>query len=327
MNFFASEGPKPSLITGELELDAVLPLAPGLTLQVGVGFEEVNEEEGEFFEENEYFQQMGLFMEEVFLAYKTGNARFFAGKFNPIFGVGRELAPGPFGHQLPEDYYEQLERVGIGAGYSFGSDDAGEHTLTLQSYFTDTSFLSGSLVASRERLSRSDGGLANTGDFSSYAVSLEGSLPVPGLELEYSTSYMKNAVDEGGDDDETGIALALFGSVDLAGAMQFSPFIEYVSLSIAEGEAQDRDIITLGGTVFYENWKTAASYSRVSSTPVDQDIEDIDTHQLQLSLGYVFENDLQIDIGYIYSKLKINEETAHDHILGIMFRHEFEVGF
>ena len=320
---FHSEEATPSLMTGELELDAVVPLAGGLTLQVGVGFEEVNEEEGEFFEESEYFRQMGLFMEEIFLAYETENIRIHAGKFNPTFGVGRELAPGPFGHQLPEDYYEQLERIGIGASYSFGSEAVGEHTLTFESYFADTSFLSGSLVSSRHRLHLSDGGPANTEDLSSYSISLAGSLPIPRLGLEYSTSYMKNAVE--GEGDETGFAIALFGSAPLAETVTFNPFLEYVDFSNAEGEQQDRNIFTAGGTVYYEKWNAAVSFSRVSSDPHDDEVEDIDTREFQVSLGYEFENNLQIDFAYLLSTVEINEERSRNHILGIMLRHEFQV--
>ncbi|WP_417318549.1 hypothetical protein [Emcibacter sp.] len=318
---------KTSLATGELELDGELILFPGLTLGVGIGFEEVNEEEGEFYDENQYFEKLGLFAEEIFIAYETGNIRFVAGKFNPTFGVGRELAPGPFGHQLPEDFYEQLERIGGGASYSFGSKTVGQHTLTAQSYFADTTFLSGSLVTSRERHHKSDGGLANTGDFSSYSITLAGSLPVSGLDLQYSTSYMKNT--PGGDEtgSETGYAVALYGDIDLNDAVRLKPIVEYVKFSNAEGEEQDRSIFLVGNTVVFDRWNMAASYSRVASTPDDEDIEDIDAEEFQLSIGYVLQENLSIDIAYIYHHSKFDDEAARNHILGVMLRHEFETGF
>lgn len=70
--------------------------------------------------------------------------------------------------------YKIAERIGAGFKYSANLEDFGTHQINISSFFADTTFLSDSLIDQRGHTSKEDGGLANTEDFDSYAISISG---------------------------------------------------------------------------------------------------------------------------------------------------------
>ena len=53
--------------------------------------------------------------------FDTEHFSLFAGKFNPAFGLGFDLAPGIYGEDHPEDY-ELTERIGFGGSVTFADE-------------------------------------------------------------------------------------------------------------------------------------------------------------------------------------------------------------
>ncbi len=88
-----------------------------------------------------YFEDIGVFVETLGLAYQFGAVTLFGGKFNPTFGIAWDVAPGIYGADLADDY-ELTERIGGGGAVTLGGGDFGRHTLTGQVFFLDTSVLS-----------------------------------------------------------------------------------------------------------------------------------------------------------------------------------------
>ncbi len=317
---------KTSFLTTEIESYATLTVMTGLTVEAHMVFERDDDLDDD---RSHYFEGAGLFAEQLYMAYETHNLRFFAGKFNPAFGVAwqEDIALGPFGQNLAEDYYEQTERIGVGLSYAVASKTVGTHILTVQSFFADTTILSRSFFANRGRTRKSDGGLANTEDLSSFSINLDGNLSITGMDLRYSLGYLKNASGVSETSNEQGLAIALYGGFDVTDDIRFEPMLEYVKFSNAEGIAQDRNIITFGTTIWHNSWNMAFSYSRLHNHSKKVDVTDINTDILQMSVGYDLQNGFRLDIGYKYEKNKTNNANINTQILGFILKHEFETIF
>jgi hypothetical protein len=68
--------------------------------------------------ENRAFEDHGLYLEGLYLAYENGPFGAKAGKLNVGFGVAWDITPGVFGTDFAEDGYETSERIGGIAGWT-----------------------------------------------------------------------------------------------------------------------------------------------------------------------------------------------------------------
>ena len=146
---------------------------------------------------DQFFDDQGAWIEQLYAAYRYDQLDLFAGKINPRFGIAWEFAPGVYGREFAEDY-ELTERIGFGAA-TLDRPDLGEHRLSASTFFADTTALGESVITrprftdpATERVKRnrkSYGGVSNTESLSSYAVVLEGAA-IPFLGgFTYHLSY------------------------------------------------------------------------------------------------------------------------------------------
>jgi hypothetical protein len=93
--------------------------------------------------ESRVFGGHGLYLENLFANAKVDDARFYAGKFNPNFGMGWDDAklPGFYANEFAKDY-QMKEGIGAGAGYVADLAAAGTHKIDLAVFMVDNSFLS-----------------------------------------------------------------------------------------------------------------------------------------------------------------------------------------
>lgn len=293
-----------------------LYLLPGLSVQSVLVFEAIdNTQPGE----DRYFDQHGLYVQELYLLYEQPAFALYGGKFNPGFGIAWDAAPGVYGTEVAEDAYEQTERIGFGGALNFGGEGIGgegfgEHSLAAQSFFADTSVLSESLGEPRGPLRLSDGGPANTEDLSSFSLTLDGGFPeLPGAP-GYHLGFLRNEGGPGSPEDEYGLAGALFAEIPLGEETSLSPILEYVHLENAGAEVDDQDIVTGGATLAHGPWNLALSHSSLSG---DGD----DIHQSQISVGYSFDFGLDVDLGYKHNR----EGDVDSHTVGVLLHYAFGV--
>ena len=291
-----------------------LYLLPGLSIQSGLVLEPAADPDPG---EDRYFEDHGAFAEQLYLLYEHELFSLYGGKFNLPFGVGWDLAPGVYGTDVAEGFYEQVERIGGGGAVNFGGDGIGgegfgQHRLSAQTYFADTTFLSESALKNRGRARESDGGVSNTEDFSSVAFSLDGGgFPGAPLDLNYHLGVMYQGRGEGDPEDELGFAAALHGGIELAEGVTLEPILEYVHFDNAGGARLDRDIFTAGFGLSHGPWNAAFSYSGVFTDP-DDPADDLDVNQFQVSAGYAFDFGLDFDLGYKF----VEEEGVDSHVFG-----------
>lgn len=270
-------------------------------------------------DEDNFFEETGVFFEEIKLNYENGPWGVFVGKFNPGFGVAWDYGRGIWGEDFAEDY-EITERLGLGVSYTFETEGAGTHTLTGSTFFADTTFLSNSVGTKRGRTSKDDGGPSNTEDLSSFVLSLEGETLAGVENLYYKLGYRHQSEgdeDVGGDDENGGVA-TLGYKVPVSDRLEADLFAEYVNISNFDATPEDRDYLTASvGATLDQHWKATVSYTNRSIEPDSGD--DFDDNLLQVSAGYDFGQGTTAELGWRHT----DEEETDADIVGFLVRHEF----
>ncbi len=239
------------------------------------------------------FQDMGLLIEQLKLDFQNDDFRFYAGKFDPTFGTAWSKAKrmGIFTSDFTEDY-NLREKIGGGMTVFLENSKFSANT-----FFNDTTAMSRSAIHDRGRAQRLDGLSGNTGTFSSYSLSLEGS-NVLGLEnWFYNVGYRSLGVDKlPNRSRETGYVLQSEYLYNLTNRISLIPFIEIVKFKNFSG-INGRDALYTTSAVIakYSNWTASISnltrnINMVSGYPTASG------RQLQFSAGYKFTNNLTLDV-------------------------------
>lgn len=269
--------------------------------------------------EDRIFKDHGLFLEDFYLNYEIGRFGVKGGKLKPNFGVGYDENPGVFGRRFAQAGYEFAERIGVVGSVAFGNDRAGKHRLEASTFFLDTTVLAQSTLKSRGTRARSDGGVSNTEDLSSFALSFNGE-DVGGIRnLRYHAAFIHQAKGVNNTAAETGYAIALMHKFDLAKDLSLSPLVEYVHFDDAEGARnQDRDFITLASTLNWKSWNLALVYVDRDTKPADG--SRTDDYLFQISAGYEFGFGLAVDLGWSV----IENSNIETQSIGLLFKYKVE---
>lgn len=264
-----------------------------------------------------YFENHLLMIEELKLVYAPGAWEVFGGKFNPVTGLNQHDIPGWYGYEIEEEY-SILGRLGAGAAYTVETQQFGSHRLEASGFCRDTTFLNQTLMNSAgEPDSRSDGGVANTHDFSSWAVSLSGEPLYTALgdtlhQFRYVLAYARQDAGYGADpdheDEERWVAGGVY-AVTLTEDLQLKGVGEYKHIrnNHTHGD-DDLRISTAGLSLSWQRWEMGGSYSILDSTG------EPDGEHIQASLGYVWPCGLGISGGW---KLQ-EEEGEQQKSIGLM---------
>ena len=270
----------------------------------------------------------GLYVEQLFVRYegsvaldrkdaaRTLGFAVFAGKFNPAFGVAWDKAPGIYGIDFAEDY-ELTERIGFGGSVT-AEGGFGVHTLTVSTFFADTSILSESVITRRGRTRLGAGGPGNTEDFSSFTVALDGSkIEWPGGAVGYHIGFARQAVQNGA--SERALALALFNEFTYRG-YAIKPLVEYVRFWNREGAAgAGTDYLTASIAIARGSWTVAVAHTIRQFTGAGAARDAL----VQTSLHYAFKHGIGVAFGYSFR----NDAGAGTHTLGVLLSWEYSRAF
>ncbi|MGE4489100.1 MAG: hypothetical protein AB7E95_06110 [Kiritimatiellales bacterium] len=266
---------------------------------------------------NTYFENHLLMIEELKLVYAPGPWEVFGGKFNPVTGLDQHDIPGWYGYEIEEEH-SILGRLGAGAAYTVDTKNFGSHRLKASGFCRDTTVLNQGIInSSGEPDSKEDGGIANTHDFSSWAVSLSGEPLYAALgdtihQLRYVLAYARQDAgynaDPDHEDEERFVAGGVY-TVTLTEDLQLKGVGEYKNIrnNHTHGD-DDLRISTAGLGLTWQRWELGGSYSVLDSTG------EPDGEHIQASLGYVWPCGLGISGGW---KLQ-EEEGEQQKSVGLM---------
>lgn len=301
----------------EIEPYITLSLTDRLALETSLVFEQVKDIDAD--DDTSLFENQGLFAEEIKLTYTADQFGLYAGKFNPNFGIAWDAAPGVFGTDFAEDY-ETTERIGFGGYYTFDGGQTGSHTLGASTFFADTTVLSDSLFSSRGETDKDDGGVSNTEDFSSYALTLdsEAFAGVEGLNTHLGYRDQSEGDADVDLDREQAYAFGVNYEFPISDDVEMQLIGEWAGIRDSAGSTSDVDYITAGAAFEYqERWNF--SFSHTDRDTSADDSTDAQDHMTDLTVGYAFDNGLGLDVGYRFSE-EDNQDTG---ILGIVLGYEY----
>ncbi len=227
-----------------------------------------------------FFDDHGLFVSEIGLAYANDNFSVAAGKISPAFGLAWDAAPGFFGVDVAEDY-ELGDSIGAAVEVPFELA-GGEHAVSASVFYLDTTFLSRSIFAKRGRTTTADGGAGNTEKLDNFALQFAGAFG----ETEYNLSFRHLSAGTGDVDDDRGVSFALqhsFGDFTVLG--------EVANFDNFQGTADNVTYGTLGGSYTVNQWTFSASYTGRDG------IADANDYLASIGVDYDFGNDLVASFG------------------------------
>lgn len=261
------------------------------------------------------FHSEDAYVETLSLQYAGEAFTVYAGKLDPVFGSAADLVPGLYGAEIGESY-QITEQVGVGGDISLSSifDLDGEHTLSAAIFSADRSFLSGSVGGRRNRVVLADGGLANTRNPESYAVSLDGALE---NGLGYSVGYRHLASDTPGEADESmSVASVSYSFPDDTGLV-LSTMAEVGMSRDADGtDGAARDFYTAAAELGLGDWFVNAVASGWNENAA---AGDLDLRKFELSIGRDISENLTLEFGAQHTRFAGDSEA----ILGLRLSYAF----
>ncbi len=272
-----------------------------------------------------FFEDHPLIVESLTITYRHKDLSAYFGKFNPKVGLDYHSFPGLYSYSMIEEY-KIAERVGVGLNFSVSLNDFGTHKLDLSSFFADTTFFSDSLIDQRGHTSKEDGGLANTEDFDSYAISIGGkdfySLNNNISErIFYRLGYALQKKGVTNDNDETRYSISLGYRENFKSQISKTLIFEYMDINHYNGEAgHDRSYFTssLGLKLF--PWSLSTTYTFVDNVADEAD-EGADGKLLQISVGYSVTEKLNLNFGF----KRTDEELEVTERFGLGLRYSYEL--
>jgi hypothetical protein len=294
-----------------LDLESVISFGKAISIHSLATFDSVRDPEPG---KSRFLKAIGLHLDNLYLELEHHNLKLRAGKYDVAFAVAWDRAFGIYGTDIAEDY-EIENKIALGAEFTLDLENWGKHVLSGSAFFSDTSFLSDSLFTSTGRLKKSDGGLANTNSFSSFALNLMGDA---GAILDNASYNLAVSLQDGGADaahDQFAAALALYGSLDLTDDVLLKWLLESAYIANFEGSSTDRFYTTASGKFGYGDLWFAPSVTHwVGVSGRGRDEHAVLT---TASFGINLTENLEMAIGYAFFT-----ETGEDkHVLG--FKAEF----
>ena len=275
--------------------------------------------------DDRFFEDHGLYAEELYAKFSFKPFDVKAGKYNPAFGSAFDETPGIYGTDLAEDY-ELTERVGLAISTEREGTPFGKVTLTASTFFADTSFLSDSAFTRRGRTDREDGGLSNTENLDSFAFSIEGE-DIPGFTgLKYNIGFVHQAAGIDDLDDQNGFVFGLkqtrsFNNVELQVIGETAYFDYGGNLYDADDDEEFVDSLwywTLGAQLtFNEKYRINTAYTARNAELLDG--TNFDDFQWTASGGMKVWREWWLEAGYKY----LEEADEESHTVGLKLSKTF----
>lgn len=259
----------------------------------------------------------GLLIEQLKLHFENEDMIFEFGKYDPGFGTGHDRTKriGVFTAAFNEDYNL---REKLGASISALLEDS---KISLSTFFNDTTSLSESAINDRGRERRNTGVSGATGTLSSYALEIIGSNLFDYENWKYNVGYRSMAVDNiGGRQRETGYVLGTQYDFELGINTMLVPYLEIAKFDNFTGQQGRKALFTTAAlSLKYSSWNLGVSYL---NKEIERSVEQtkIDDRQLQIFVGYRFNNNLTLD----FTRSAVDEYDRSGSLAGLLLSYRYE---
>lgn len=253
-----------------------------------------------------------LLIEELKVQFQNEDLVFVAGKFDPKFGTAHNKAKriGVFTAQVNEDY-NLREKIGVSLSALLENSK-----VTVNSFFNDTTSLSGSAINDRKTADSKNGVAGSTNTLASYSVEIDGKDLFEVEHLTYNAGFRSLSVDRlEGRQREKGYVLGLEYLHKLSSNTSIVPFAEFVKITSFTGEqGRDADYATLALISKYSSWTGGVTYLERTIRSHHSESGVKKSSQVQLSVGYKFTNNLTLD----FSRSNMKEDGYKASVVGFV---------
>jgi hypothetical protein len=311
-----------------IDPEIAIHLAPRIRIGAVLGFEPVIDPEPG---EDRFFEDHGLFVEELYAGFDIGRATFQGGKIAPTFGWAADDAPGLYGDAIAGEY-ELIEKIGL-QGRLVLSESEGpvggvktEQMLHAALFTADRTFLGDALFTGRDRLRLAHGGVGNTTAPESFAFAYtyqtrDSDDELVGPAFQLAVRRLAPGVDD--DHAEWGFVGAVESRFLLADGYRLSPLAEAAYFLHADGGREPGWAVTVGAELAKGAWRAS---STVGTGDMRADDEQQD-YAITIDLGRFFEvpglGDLRADVAYAFGR----DEGERTHVIGLQIEKELDFGW
>ncbi|MEM7059623.1 MAG: hypothetical protein AAF557_18720 [Pseudomonadota bacterium] len=270
--------------------------------------------------EDRFFDEQALFVRKLYAEFDlTDRLSIHAGKATPSFAFFSLRVPGMYGNEYSREI-ELIERISVGASYSFDFGDAGQHIFSATTFYQDTTILSDSLLASRGQTNLTDGGASNTESFESFAIALEGTGFSAVPSLNYKLAYLHEARGINDLADENGFLLGASKSLDLTTSAKIDLLGEFAYLSNFESSSDD--VMYISGASVYSIGRWRGVLSGTYRPRQNADGTRFDDYAIQTAISYSFTDDLSLEIAHEFTK----DEDENARRIGLRLNYNLDLG-
>lgn len=281
-----------------------LSIASGASINASLVFEPVIDPV-----DDSFFEDHGLYVEELYFAYEVEGVTLTLGKFNPAFGEAWDTAPGLYGVDFAEDY-ELTERLGAGIAIPFDAFD-GEHELSLAIFAADTTALSDSVIQNRGLTRSNSGGVSNTQSPESAALAIAGGIGDTG----YNVGLQYQSKGDGDTDDQFGFVVGVNQAIPFSEDSGAEVLAEIAYFPNSDGGPDSALFGTLGAAVPVGPVTLSGVYSV-------RDVDNVPTDHLgTVSAEMELVDGLTAGLGYRFGR----EGGETSHTVGALL--VYEIGF
>lgn len=282
---------------------------------------------------NRTFENEGLYIEELNVAYDSKKQAFILGKFDLNFGTAWRFNRGIWTYQIAEGY-RQREKLGINGIYRMGnSATTGRYELSYALFTNDRKNLDNSIITGRDSASKSDGLPGDTRSLQSFITSLDISFDFAEKEkLTYHFSYINMAVNAQASTvtpaliaDQNGWVAGMNYKYPLAENLILDGLVEFAEVKNFGGNSDaDEDYLTANLiSRFYEHWNVTFGYAKHHNRV--RAVSSYDKNLSEISAGYEFKktaifDKLLFQVGYKNQRDDYKTSFESRNVFGVLMR-------
>lgn len=281
------------------------------------------------------FENLGVALREFNIAKNGRDYAVIAGKFNLNFGSAWRWNRGIWVHEIANNNYRQVEKLGFVGVYRLGDPKrTGQYNFSFSGFTNDRKNFDNTLFVNRNSDKKSDASAGDTRSLESYTAILDINFDFGDKEkLSYQFSYLNLAVNErvmqipsNKVDDQKDFALNMDYHYPLNDKILLNGFIEYVEVKNLNGNSDfsERYLTTNLNTKFGEHWSLLLGNSRRQNLQLGAN--GFDQNLSEISVGYEFKKNaffdrLTIQGGYKYFRNDQRTFVDSRNAVGFLMRY------
>ena len=281
------------------------------------------------------FENEGIFVEELNLAYDNTKHAFVVGKFDLNFGTAWRFKRGIWTYNTAENY-KQREKLGLNGIYRIGnSRQNGRYEFGYAVFTNDRKNLDNSVITSRDSAHKSDAIPGDTRSLQSYLASLDIDFDFADKErLTYHFAYINLAVNHSAASispakvaDQKGLVLGMNYKYPVTENLNLDSLLEYSTIKNFGGNSDASEKYFTGNVIgrLYQNWNVTLGYATHHNAVLEAN--SYDKNSSEISFGYEFGKNsffdkLLFQVGYKNQRENYKTSLESRNVLGGLVRYQ-----